>query len=324
MSSILRTVSDVASEVRQQLDEANSDSIDTELDILPALNRAQDFAFDILARKYQEPILKYTELDLVNGTSEYDMPEDVFEDRVQKVEIKVPSGSSYSYVEVQRISYRDISNYQAGGTSSFPQYYCIYGRTIIIVGTPNGSYNARLWYLRNPEKLVLPQGRITIANTASNYVILDSAGSDLTTESDQLGSYVNLIDGQTGEIKGSLQIQSISSNRIGFRSTPTRSTVLNRTISGSLSSLEASQDDYLAPITGTCVPYFGRPTTNFCIQYAVSELTRKLGGSAEMEERILEKFEKQLERNWAGREQQLRVKKRARAWGIPARRWFES
>jgi hypothetical protein len=178
-----------------------------------------------------------------------------------------------------------------------------------------------MWYLRNPEKLVLPQGRITIVNSASNYVIVDSAGSSLTTESDQFGSYVNIVDGQTGEIKGTAQIQIITENKITFRTVPTRTTVLNRSVSAGLSPISINQDDYLSPIEGTCVPYYGRPVGNFLIQFAVSEIVRKLGGSSDQEEKVLDKFEKQIERTWAGRETQLRIKKRSSVWGMPTKRW---
>lgn len=325
MPTLLYTVQNLVDEVRSQLDEVNVESIDTNADILPALNRAQDFAFDILARKYPEPILKYTSLDLVGGQSEYDIPEDVFEDRISKLEISVPSGQTprSTYREVQRISYRDLTDYESASESNIPYYYAIYGRKIKLVPTPTGVYSCRMWYLRNPEKLVLPQGRITVVNGASNYVLVDSAGSSLVTEADQLGSYVNFVDGQSGEIRGSAQIQINSSNKLTFRTSPLRTTVLNREILGDLTDItELLVDDYIAPIDGTCVPYFSKPTSNFIIQYAVAELTRKLGGAADMESKVLEKFEQQVERTWAGRETTLRVKKRSHVFGRPIKRWY--
>lgn len=297
------------------LDESNQDSVNTEADILPALNRASQFAFDILARVYPEPLLRYQTLDLVSGTNEYDIPEDIFEDRVLKIESIQPQGAGATYSEIKRISYRDISNYETAGTVAIPQYYCIIGRKIRFVGTPDGSYDCRLWAVRNPEKLKLPQGRITLINSPSNYVIVDQSGDSLTTESDKFGSYVNLIDGQTGEIKSTMQIQTITDNKITFRTVPTRATVLNRTIEADLDNVEVSQDDYISPIDGTCVPYFGQPTNNFLIQFAVAEITRKLGGAADTEENILKKFEQQVERTWAGREVSLRVKKKSDHWG---------
>ena len=316
------TVENLVEEVRQQLDELNRDSVSTEADILPTLNRASDFASDILTRKYPEPLLKYLTLDLEAGVSEYNIPEDVFEDRILKLETTVPVGvNRANYIEIQRISYRDITNYESAAISSFPLYYCVIGRKIRIVPQPSGSYDARMWVIRNPEKLVMPQGRVTLINAIGNYMIVDQASGDLTTQSDQLASYVKVIDGQTGEIKGSLQIQSIVNNKITFRTVPARSSVFNRDIS-ILEDIQIQEDDYICAIDGICVPYFGRPTSNFLIQYAVAEITRKLGGAAETEENVLKKFEQQIERTWAGRQQDLRIKKKSNVWGTNTRRYW--
>lgn len=322
MPQILYTVDNIVDEIRAQLDEQNVDSVSTTGDILPSLNRGQLYAFDILARKYPDPILQHTVLPLVAAQAEYDIPENIFEDRILKMELQIPSGSGNpTFREVQRISYRDISLYETSSVTNVPLYYCIIGRKIRLIGAPTGVYPARMWSLRNPERLVQPQGRITIVNAASNYVIVDSAGSSLTTESDQLGSYVNVIDGQTGEIRGSLQIQVLTENKIIFRTTPLRSTVLNRDIGGDLTLITVNQDDYLAPIDGTCVPYFGQPLTNFLVQFTTAEITRKLGGQSDTEEKVLAKFEQQVERTWVGRETTLRVKKKSQQWGLPYRRW---
>ncbi len=323
MPRVNYTVDNIVEEIRYQIDEQNRDSVSTEFDILPTINRAQDFSWDILSRKYPDPILKYEILDLNGTDQEYNIAEDAFEDRVEKIEIQIPSSlTNTSYRELQRISYRDISNYETTSKTNVPYYYCIVGRKIRFVPAPSGQYNARVWTIRTPEQLCLSQGRINILNAASNYVILDSAGDSLTTEVDQLGSYVNLIDGQTGEIKGTLQVQVLTENKVVFRTTPIRTTVLNRTVSGSLSSLNPAVDDYLSPVEGTCVPFFSRPTTNFIIQYAVAEITRKLGGQGELEETVLKKFEEQIEKTWVGREITLRVKKRSHAWTNQFRRTY--
>lgn len=324
MSSILYTVQNIVDEIRDLLDEQNIDSVSTEKSILPSINRGQDFAFDILSRKYPEPILKHAPFALNGTDQEYDMPEDAFEDRVQKIEIQISPGNNgkSTYRPVERISYRDISDYETISVTNVPSYYCIIGRKIRFVSPPSGTYSARIWYLRNIEPLCLPQGRITVANTTSNYVILDSTGDSLTTQADQLGSYVNIVDGQTGVIKGTMQIQILNENKVTFRSTPTRNSVLNREVSGSLADLNISLDDYLSPIRGTCVPYYSKPVVNFLIQYAVAEIGRSRGGAADADTKVLENFEKQVERTWVGREMSLRVKKKSRYWGQQMNRWF--
>lgn len=330
MARILYTVQNLVNEVRAQLDENNVDSVDTDSDILPSLNRGQDYGFDILARMYPEPILTHSILQLESNVAEYDIPETLFEDRLQKIEISIPgvqpfvTGSGSTFREVQRVSYRDLSNYESASRTNVPYYYAIFGRKVRFVPTPTGIYNCRIWGLRNPEKLVLPQGRITVINTASNYLIVDQIGSSIVTEADQLGSYVNLVDGQTGDIKGTMQVLNVTGNKVTFKSVPTRTDILSRTVTGAITALPVTVelDDYICGIDGTCVPYYGRPLSNFMIQFSVAEIVRKLGGASATEESVLQKFEQQVERTWVGREQQLRIKKRSQNWGVPSRRWY--
>lgn len=322
MPQLLYTVENLVDEVRYQLDEQSQDAVSTEKDILPALNRAQIYAFDILSRKYPEPILRYSTLTTVGGVSEYDIPEDVFEDRILKLEVQITNSNGRpTYQQMDRISYRDLTNYESSSLTAIPRYYAIYGRKMRLVGIPQGLYPIRMWSLRNPEKLVMPQGRITTVNSGSNYVNLDGTGSDLSTEADQLQSYVNFVDGQTGEIRGTSQIQILNNDRLTVRTSPLRAMVLGRTVTGAIPT-DASLDDYVCNVDGICVPYYGQPICNFLIQFAVNELTRKLQGAADMEEKILERFEQQVERTWAGRELELRVKKKNRIWGVPTRRWY--
>jgi hypothetical protein len=165
---------------------------------------------------------------------------------------------------------------------------------------------------------------VTLINTGSNYIRVDSVGDDLTTNVDDLNSYVNLVNGQTGEIKATLQIQNIDDDKITFKSSPSRTTVFNRTVSAGLSTVTETieQDDYICTVHGTCVAYFGDATTNFILSMAGFELQKKLGTATGLEKDLVDKFEKQLERQWTHRENTARVNKRNQIWSIPYRRWF--
>lgn len=319
MSRMLYTTDELVSAVRSRLDEANRDSVDTDRDILPALNRGLEYAVDIYSRHYPDPFLRYTILTLDGATQEYDIPGDVYEDRIVRIEIKT---SRNTYREVTRIMYRDAVNYETDGTTAIPYYYTVVGRKIHFIPGPSGTYPARLWYVKEPEPLVLQQGRITKVNVASSYCVVDSIGSQLSTESDALTNYVNIINGETGEVRGTLQIASIDGDRVTFRSTVSRSTVIGLPVSTSLADLDVTEDDYLCIAEGTCIPYLGAPTSNFLIQYAVAEISRQLGVQSQEEEAVLEKFEKQVQKTWSGRETQIRVAKRSQAFGVPIRPWF--
>lgn len=326
MAGLVKTSNDMVSDVRSLLDEDNRESVKDDVDILPALNRAQDYAANILARHYESPMLRHTTISTTNGTKEYEIPEDAFEERLEKVEVEVNS----LFYPVTRIDFRHLSLYETQGATSIPYYYAVIGDKFRILPTSNGTYKLRIWYLEDPLPMVLQQGRITSVNESGNYVLVDSAGDDLTTESDQLNSYVNVIDGHSGRRKASLQIKTIADDKITFKTIPIRNSVLNFDIDTDISSLtdedgtsvSIEPDDYLCVIKGTCIPFFKKPFSNFMIQYAIAEIRRKLGGPADMELRVLKELEEQVERSWVGREQSIRITKRNDKWDLPIRRYW--
>lgn len=304
-----KTVDDLISEVRSLIDEDNQSNIKDSDDILPSLNRAQSYAFNILARHYEEPLLSYTETTVSAGVQEIPIPENIFEDRIEQVEFYNNAGF---YYELRRISYRDISRYESTSSTDVPAGYALYGRKIRFPTPPTGSYNMRIWYLREPDTLLKSQGRIT--KVGADYLVVDSLGSDVDTVEDSLGNYINVIDGQTGEYKQTLQVNLTSGNKLTIRSVATRSPVLNRVVSTSIDS-EVETDDYICLVEGSCVPFFMYPIHNFMVQYASNEMKRKIGTSdTQLEEQLKREFEKQVERSWVGREQALRIKPISRSF----------
>lgn len=321
MAARFKTVDDLLSDVRSMIDEDNVENVKDATDLLPALNRAQDYASNILSRHYESPMLSRKTVTI--SDQEFYIPEDSFEQRVEKLEMN----KNGLYYPVTRIDYRDISIYETTTKVNIPYYYAVVGKKIRLVPGPTGTYSVRLWYLKDPDPLVTSQGRITRVNAASNYVVVDEVGGDLTAVSDDLKSFVNIIDGQSGTIKATLQIKTITGGKIEFKTSIDggRTDVHGRTISTSMATSGdgvVEMDDYICLAEGTCVPFFQKPFSNFLVQYAVAEIRRKLGGAADMELRVLEELEKQVERSWVGREQTMRVKKKSKNWWSPTKRWF--
>lgn len=308
-----QTVNDLIAEVRSLLNNDNQYGIDDTLDILPALNRAKDKAYTVLSKQYKEPLLSYRTVAFPDGQEYMDLPEDAFQDRLEKIQVSTSNGV---YADVERISFQESTRYDRPGTSNYPRYYCIVGREIHFFPRVSAGTSFRLWLLSAPEELVKSQGRINLISEASNYILVDEPGDDLATEMDQLNSYANVIDAQTGVVKCSLQIQSIADQRVTFKSVPTRSSVLGKTISGSLVDLGVEADDYVCVIKGSCVPLANKIVRNFLIQYASSDI--KSSGNDEgtvLSKNVLEQFEKEMESTWVGRETTLRVKRKSKQWG---------
>jgi hypothetical protein len=330
--ALLETTENLIEEVRSLTNELNQDSLQSERDILPALNRAQEHMMSILARHYPEPYLKEYEFDVSNRPN-YKIPEDAWSDLVTKIEMKTPSPNAYRY-EVTRAKYRDATRFRAGSKPNVPSYYIIRGREIELIPEPSGTYNGVMWYVRAPEKLVLPQGRITFVSANENRIKLDAIGTSLSTETDALESWVNIIDGQTGVVKATAQIQTINGTQdIIFKSNissnllSANGTILNRTPTTDLSTvvdndgnLNIHPNDYVCSIVGTCVPYFFQPARNFIVSHASADCGRALGIPADSMYREREKFEKEIKDTWTGREAALRIKNKSPHWSLQKRR----
>lgn len=326
MAGKVKLVDDLISDVRSLLDEENQAAVDDVRDILPALNRAQDFASNILARHYDDPMLVYKNVTLSSGQQEYDIPDDAFEQRLEKVELK----NGQTFYPLERISYRNITLFETTSKINIPYFYCVIGNKYRLIPGPTNINSLRIWYLFDPLALVQQQGRITLVNATDNYVLVDEIGEDLTTESDQLDSYVNIIDGQSGVRKASFQIKSMTDNKITFKTTPSRISVLNIDINDDLATIvdneglpvTVNQDDYVCIIKGSCIPFFKKPFSNYLIAYAVAELSViKLGGDATMIQQVKDDLEKQVEHSWVGRESTMVVKKKNPQWQYTLHRY---
>jgi hypothetical protein len=310
----------MVAEVRSLIDEVNVENIRDVEDILPALNRGQDYAASTLARRYEEPLLKSTLIPLVPGQSEYDIPDDAFEGRIDKVEVRV--GAS-DYYEVKRISFRDVTDYEYPLNTNVPQFYAVVGNKYRLLPAPSTGYSLRLWYPQDPNPLELSQGQVRSIVPASNYILVDAIGNGLTTNVDDLNSYVNFVDGNSGTIKKTMQIQSLGDQRITFKSVPTRTSVLGRTVSGSFTADDLQPDDYICTVHGTCVPFLKKPLSNFLINFAVADIkVNKLGGDPSLIPAQQGAFEKQIEKLWVGQEQSLRVKRVNSHFGNRPRRRY--
>ena len=321
----LYTVQNLIDETRSTIDETNQDSVSDITDILPALNRGLDYAGSLLASRYPDPFLRTTQLILSPSNAEYDIPEDCFEDRVLRIDFVDTSGHVVG--QCTRVSYYDFNKYKSIQSGPIPEVYSIFGRRIRFNRPPSSQYQANVEYMRQPEQLMVPQGRITAINRTSNYIILDETGSDLTSETDQLESYINVCDAQTGIVKWSGQIQIIDNNQLTFRTTPTRTSVLERTISGTMPDESDDPtielDDIICVVNGTAVLEFSQPLSNYLIEFASAQMQRKLGANPEgisPDQAILSKFEDRITSTAGGRETTRRVQNRSIYNRVPRRR----
>ena len=311
------TVKGLITQVRNQLDELNESSVDDTRDIIPSLNRGHDYACSMLARQYESPLLTF-KIITTDGGINYPIPEDAFEQRVEHIELEYDTGY---YKHLTPVDFRESTYLEGYSAGNYPTHWATYGNNVRILPSPGVGTKLRLWYSKDPGQLVEEQGRIRITPAdVQDYLVLDEVGTDLSEDTTNYNSFFNVVDGQTGAIKGTFQIAYIEASRIYIRTSGTPDLVDAREVSTTFEELGIVAGDYVTSYLGTCIPILKKPLTNFLVQFAVSEITRKLGGDAPTEEAVLRKFEEQVKKTWAGRNKQLKVQRTNANWASPSRR----
>lgn len=291
--------SDLARQVRSQCREKNTNSI-TETDVYDALARSYDYAMELVATLYPDPLIESRVITVSNGT--FDLPEDIYSDRIQKV---LDVTDNYSR-KVDRRSYLSIEELPITGTH--PEYYVVAGRSVTLYPPANGT-QIRVFYCKQTEKVNKPLGRIRgISGDTLNYSSDYDNSDDLSTVVGANANYYNVVDGRTGILKGTYQVLSTSTGAVTLQPVPTVPTVLNRTVLTALDST-ITLNDYLCPVDGSCVLYYPKPTANLVMQYAVTEVRRALGQDVGVEESAMKRVEKQLKSSWTGRESTKQVRR---------------
>ena len=322
------TVDDIIDELRSLTDEFNEDQLQAERDILPELNRAQERAYQVLSRVYPEPLLTYVEVTGVTGY-EYEFPEDIFMDKIKRVEFMLPNKSMISWCE--RVTIPILTKFFSMQSTQAPSCHVLFSRKMRFNAPADGNNIMRIWYLRGVDQLTESIGRITNI-TSNSFIMADVASTfDPTIAEGDLDQYFNVVDGQTGLVKASFQILSYASgNEIFIKSVPDRSIVLNRPISNSIAtpitSIETGfsigVDDYICPISGTCVLQFFDAAHTFIVQTATATLKRKLGYAYDADQTLGKDFEAELNKTYMGRQRVTRVKHGNSSWVQRSNRFF--
>lgn len=308
------TTAELIRQVRSQIQETNEKGPVTPETVLDALNRGLDYGWDVLARNYAAPVLERSPEFTLDNEGRLELPDGIFEDRLLKIDLE-RGGMNY---ELEAMSHQDVTGLSGSGMGGTPVAYTLMGRTIQVwpQKSSKGS-KIRLWYLKEIPPIVEQQGRITSftaadLDTSANATIVVDDPSKLTASGD-FSKYINFINFETGEIRGSAQVQSVDGNEVTLKLIPTRTTVLGQPIDNDVpTGLEV--DDFVCNITGSCVMYFSKPLSNMVIQYAVAEIRRSLGYDVGIEERKLKDLANQVNYTFSKRPNTKRVKRKNRVW----------
>jgi len=312
---VVNTVDELIDLTRDDLDEDNLVDVD-DADILQKLNRAQRKGVIRIIQNFDSLFLTTADTTTVSGTADYDCPVNTYASKIKKLELIVNNRPQ----PIDRIWYRQSSKYAISGTTTRPSRYELIGRQWRLFGTPSGGLTVRVWYVREPERLVKQQGRIlasgTDTSTSQPYVTVDALGSLLTTASTDLYNYVNIVNWRTGAVKGTLQVASINTTtkQVLFKAASlTRSTVLGKTVTTALPTTLAV-DDYICTVQGTCVPEIPEAYHDYLTQHAVVAIKRSKGEPTQEDYAALRDEEQDIKSIQSGTEQRTRVAQKNPNW----------
>lgn len=301
------TIDDLVNETRNQLDENNTESV-SDVKIIRALNRAARNCYQIVAKQFDQ-LFMAEESFTTDGTNELIIPADAFGRRIEYITYVLNNRD----VRINKVNPAKMSQYSTVGTQ-YPSAYTTRGNKIILGPTPLGGVVGTIHYMKKPATLVASEGRIL--STTTTTITLDTVGSNLTVDVDDLSAFINVIDRDTGLSKGALQIQSIdtATSTLTFKTASLDRTEVYGTTILDVLPTGSDTDDYVCGIGGTCVLELISDYSDYLTQFAVVEIKRSLRLPTEADFSALKGLEKQVETIWAGRENDSTVTAKNPHW----------
>lgn len=306
---------DLLLQVREQADEFNEVDISDEA-ILRALSRAQQKLVAMSTAKSSCIFITQCVLspsDFTDGVAT--IPPIFPAYKILAVEAVYEGRSA---VKLQPRAVTALTPYKVGNTvAGSASVYALSGNKITVAPGLNSVKNIVLFVQTRPLPLVKSLGRVVdVSDIANNTFSILEWNTSLTTEIDGLNCFLNVVNALTGEIKGTVQIESLDSanNEITISSNPLRQSVFGLTISTSLEDIEIGLDDEICLARGTCIPYLMEDFSNYLIAFTVLELKRRLGENVESEFANLKDMEEEVKRSWAGTPGTMRVRHTNKNW----------
>lgn len=311
-------VDSIIEEVRLICGESNVGGVEDAL-ILRLLNSAQEEAAQLLSRMYPEPLLTYIDIPLT-ASPDYSIPENCFEGRVLKCEV-ITSTSSGAYPMTRR-DYNDdiISAYSSVSTSQIPEAWIQIGTTnsVRVFPVPYAGATLRMWYCKKPDDLVVSQGKIKSLPSGGVSIELDALGEDITSNQDEDGSHLSVIDGQTGTRKAILEVSSVSTTTrvVTFNLTPLTTVIEGEpVVAPDFTTQKIAVGDYVCLAPYTCLPSIRAPLIRYIVQYATAMVQTQLGADHAVQFQMLQKLQKFVESMDTGKQSHRRVKLNSEAFG---------
>lgn len=311
------TIQDMIDQLRSVIEEENTAQIKDDRDLLPLINNAHKKAFEILAQIYPEPIMTFQTFDV--SSQVWTLPENIYQDKV--ILMVWVDGNDMRIVECKKSSPMKFIEKQQNVCAGYPTSYIVAGRKIKFSSPPPAG-RLTVFYLTELNTLVRPIAVIDELE-GTDKLYFSELDAEYSPSADRLDGYLNVIDGQTGLIKASVQVKTLGTDYIEIREIPDRTRVLNRNISTNLTTLvddfgEAltiEADDYLCAITGTCVIPYMSMVESYIRQDCIAALKRNQGFAYDVDQQLVAQFRSDMQKAAnSSRDNPITIRRRNSCW----------
>jgi len=306
--------SELITAVRNCVDENNTADL-SDAKILDSLNRSQLQLTRLAGRHFPEMLKRDYSTSTFTGRT-FTIPTDSAAFTVNQVDVIFG-------VITYRVDYTNTTNvtqYETNNVTAIPIKYTLQGNVISLYPQPQGGITCRVRYQLRPPKLVASMGRITSYDVDNNYIYMDDIASVAdggpSTNTADLGCFINIINQYTGDVTATLQVVAIdyTANRLTIKTSSLyRSTVYGRTVSSAIPTT-TNDDDFVTSAQGSCIPIYFSDFSDYLVQHAVVEIKRTFDTNVEDELEQLKKLEDDVKEMWASRPTGKRVQPRNKSW----------
>ena len=212
--------------VRDLTFEYQADPITDEY-IVSRLNEAYRFAYNHFVKANEELFGQISLLQTIPGQFEYDMPEELWNKRIETMLIPTPPNEStqpWGWTKVRKAQYSQSYPYQTNRIKTYyPECWSTLNNKIYIFPAPLIAYQAKLIVSRKIPMLGVFGGKIT--ELRNNIIYVDDVTNDARI-ADNVGdnskAFISVCDGHTGEVKALWSYSAVSTtdNTITLQTSP--------------------------------------------------------------------------------------------------------
>jgi hypothetical protein len=236
--------------VRDLTFEYQADPISDEY-IVSRLNEAYRFAYNHFVKSNEELYGQISLLQVVSGQFEYDMPEELWNKRIETMLIPTPPNEStqpWGWTKVRKAQYSQSYPYQTNRIKTYyPECWSTLNNKIYIFPAPLIAYQAKLIVSRKIPMMGVLGGKIT--ELRNNVIYLDDVTNDariVDSVGDNSLAFISVADANTGEVKALWSYSAVSTvdNTITLQTSPRKYAKL-------IKGTTVSQITYTAVTAGT-------------------------------------------------------------------------